>query len=591
PDTIERLVKQADGNAFYLEELIRAVAEGKDRALPDTVLAMVETRLARLPLEARRVLRAASVFGEVSWESGVTLLLGGALSAAEIGDWLERLVEQEVLVARPQSRFPGERERAFRHAMLREGAYTMLTDEDRRLGHHLAGQWLEQHGETEPMVLAGHFERGGDGTRAATYYLRASEQAFHVLDFDATVARAGLGLRCAPPEEIRVALLGMRCDAATQGLHLVSVTMADAEELLRTAPRGSIPWAQAMQAYNAGLLLTGRTPDLLVSIDILRQVAPAPEALGRMSLVILNGIWNLDNLGYIREGNALEERFFAVVSPAGGREPLARFWWNVAIAMRGSYAHEDPWKALRYSDAIQELFDATGSELMFLNMQLFRGFNLWYLGAPARAERTLEEIVAADETLGPVSSLRRFGLAWLYADRGALEEARALATQLSEHGRATHNSLDEGRGRWALAKALRRMGDLAGAEHELELALRMTVTLEQPGVLASLAALRLAQGRAEEAVTTSADAVSRCTAMEGCGLFRGAFVRLVHAEALHATGAHDAARRAISEARTHLFTIVDRLEDPEYKKSFLENVPENARTLALASAWLGDINS
>ncbi|HWO17842.1 MAG TPA: protein kinase, partial [Kofleriaceae bacterium] len=47
PDTIERLVKQADGNAFYLEELIRAVAEGKDRALPDTVLAMVETRLAR----------------------------------------------------------------------------------------------------------------------------------------------------------------------------------------------------------------------------------------------------------------------------------------------------------------------------------------------------------------------------------------------------------------------------------------------------------------------------------------------------------------------------------------------------------------
>ncbi|HWO22540.1 MAG TPA: protein kinase [Kofleriaceae bacterium] len=45
PETIERLVKQADGNAFYLEELIRAVAEGKESALPETVLAMVETRL------------------------------------------------------------------------------------------------------------------------------------------------------------------------------------------------------------------------------------------------------------------------------------------------------------------------------------------------------------------------------------------------------------------------------------------------------------------------------------------------------------------------------------------------------------------
>ena len=75
-DTMERLVKQADGNAFYLEELIRAVAEGKDAALPETVLAMVETRLAKLPSKARRVLRAASVFGAVCWDGAVATLLG-----------------------------------------------------------------------------------------------------------------------------------------------------------------------------------------------------------------------------------------------------------------------------------------------------------------------------------------------------------------------------------------------------------------------------------------------------------------------------------------------------------------------------------
>jgi len=68
---------------------------------------------------------------------------------------------------------------------------------------------------------------------------------------------------------------------------------------------------------------------------------------------------------------------------------------------------------------------------------------------------------------------------------------------------------------------------------------------------------------------------------------RGAFVRLAHAEALHATGAHDAARRAIAEARTRLFTMADRIADPAYKNSFLENVSENTRTLALARAWLG----
>src|SRR5918996_303110 len=174
---MERLVAQADGNAFYLEELIRAVGEGKDHALPETVLAMVETRLGRLPVETRRVLRAASVFGEVCWEGGVTVLLGGAMGATMVGEWLARLVEQEVLAVRPESRFPEEQELRFRHALLREGAHATLTEDDQRLGHRLAGEWLEQHGEADPMVLAGHFERGGEGARAASYYLRAAEQA------------------------------------------------------------------------------------------------------------------------------------------------------------------------------------------------------------------------------------------------------------------------------------------------------------------------------------------------------------------------------------------------------------------------------
>src|SRR6185436_8204638 len=109
--------------------------------------------------------------------------------------------------------------------------------------------------------LAGHFETGGDGTRAAHYYLRASQQAFHILDLESTRARAGLGLGCAPTQELRSALLGMRCEASIQGLHLLSVMIADAEELMRSAPRGSVPWAQAVNAYNAGTLLTGTMGD------------------------------------------------------------------------------------------------------------------------------------------------------------------------------------------------------------------------------------------------------------------------------------------------------------------------------------------
>jgi hypothetical protein len=71
-------------------------------------------------------------------------------------------------------------------------------------------------------------------------------------------------------------------------------------------------------------------------------------------------------------------------------------------------------------------------------------------------------------------------------------------------------------------------------------------------------------------------------------MFRGAFVRVVHAEALYATRAHDAARRAIGDARKQLIDIAGRIPDPAFRHSFLEGVPENARTLALARVWLGD---
>jgi hypothetical protein len=135
---------------------------------------------------------------------------------------------------------------------------------------------------------------------------------------------------------------------------------------------------------------------------------------------------------------------------------------------------------------------------------------------------------------------------------------------------------------------LRRAGDLGGAERELEVALAMAVPIERPGALGTLAQLRLAQGRAEEALAAAGDAVAQCEAMGGCGLFRGAFVRLAHAEALHATAAHDAAKRAIADAQARLLAIAARIPDPAYRQGFLEGVPEHARTLALARAWLGE---
>src|SRR5204862_5699613 len=101
---VDRLVQQATGNPFYLEELVRAVASGPRGTLPESVLAMVQARLEGLEPNARRVLRAASVFGRVFWRGGVAALLGGTRS--EPRDWLTLLAQREVIHLRPSGRLP-----------------------------------------------------------------------------------------------------------------------------------------------------------------------------------------------------------------------------------------------------------------------------------------------------------------------------------------------------------------------------------------------------------------------------------------------------------------------------------------------------
>ena len=139
-DTVEStkvaaIIDRAGGNAFYLEEMIRAVAEGRGDMFPDTMLGMVAARLGVLAVEERRLLRAASVFGEAFWANGARTLLGDESSSVD--DMLDDLVKKEFLSKHSSSRFVGEEEYGFRHALVRQGAYAMLTERDRVVGINL----------------------------------------------------------------------------------------------------------------------------------------------------------------------------------------------------------------------------------------------------------------------------------------------------------------------------------------------------------------------------------------------------------------------------------------------------------------------
>ena len=118
---VTRVLDRADGNPFYLEELVRAVAAGREDALPDSVIGTVEARLDAEGADAKRVLRAASVFGNRFSTAGVSWLLGGDVHRRDVGAWLEMLANHELVTPAGATR-GGDTDYVFRYTLVREAA-------------------------------------------------------------------------------------------------------------------------------------------------------------------------------------------------------------------------------------------------------------------------------------------------------------------------------------------------------------------------------------------------------------------------------------------------------------------------------------
>ncbi len=217
-EDIQRIVVRAEGNAFYLEELIRDAAERipvrrsqrpslRPDAFPETLIAVAQARLERLDPDARKLLRAASIFGETFSVEGVSALVGEPVAAWE--PLLAALIEHEVITHLDKSHYADSREMVFRHALLRGAAYATLTVEDRTLGHRLAGTWL--HGTNEDReAIALHFFEAGESSKAAACFAEAAAT-------NAARAQAEASARCA----LRALLVdGPSTDGATTGARI-----------------------------------------------------------------------------------------------------------------------------------------------------------------------------------------------------------------------------------------------------------------------------------------------------------------------------------------------------------------------------------
>ncbi len=356
-DTVARIVERADGNAFYLEELTRRVSEGGGDSLPETVLALVQSRLERLEPEARRLVRAASVFGEAFWQGAVAALLGGDSEPGDLDTWLQSLVEREVFTAARESRFPGEREYRFRHGLLRDAAYAMLTDTDRVKGHGLAGEWLQTAGEKDALTMADHFERGGERSRAVGWLGLAAGAASDGGNYEGALRLVDCGLACGPAGALRGQFLLGRALSLVMLQDWAGVASA-AVGAMALLPVGGVTWfSAASTAFMAGGFL-GDPSIAAPALQSIMNVSVPPGASGPYANAVHSVCTGLSFTGQFDLARSFLERAEALGKDVSDPDPafvlgllIARGYLEIPAGRLGgasSICHElECWRIAR----------------------------------------------------------------------------------------------------------------------------------------------------------------------------------------------------------------------------------------------------
>ncbi|HET6149375.1 MAG TPA: protein kinase [Polyangia bacterium] len=601
---VARLIERADGNPFYLEELIRATHEGRHDQLPDSVLGMVQARLDAEPADARRVLRAASVFGERFSAAGVSALLGGPERADEVAVWLRHLSARELVRAEaPPAADEGggatenvEVGRSvFTHALIREAAYAMLTPEDQVLGHRLAGLWWAQSPFPDPLVVAEHLRRGGLPEQAAAWYEQAAIHALASNDLGAAIERAAVGLEAlaAMPAEARrdQRAAGARLRLVQAEAHLWRGEHAETEraagEAAGALEPGSARWLRAAAHAIIAVGRQGKLDEMDAWVAQVTGVLPDAGARGALTISLA---WASIFLVFGGRFDAADELMAAVADLAGegadGADPQAIALLHQARSARAS-TRGDLGACLASTEAALAAFERAGDERNACTARANVAFVYGELGDVRRAEEVLRGALASAERMGlaDVRAIILHNLGRVVGLGGDLAQAeqieREALTQLERQGEPRL----EGLARTYLAAILTAAGRTGEA---IEQAQRAVVSLEPvPGLralaLATLAAALAAAGQPQAALEAARSAFA---ALEALGTLEEgeAEIRLRYADCLREAGQGAEAQAVLIAAHDQLLARAARIADLSWRQRFLNDVPVNARTLALAQA-------
>ena len=446
---IDLVVERADGNPFYIEELIKKLIDdgciiaGPDRwsinadrldeaSVPRTLTGVLQARLDLLSLNAQRSLQCAAVIGRTFWESAVLAL------RLEEPD-LEQAIGKELVFGREPSSFAGTSEFAFKHALLHDVTYDTVLLSDRPDLHRRAAHWLTDAvgGRRDEYLeeIAGHLLAGDEPDRAARLLVEAANRSLNSGD---------------APSARRLAEAGFEASAAVAADCSGHAVLAKACRLSGDLDRAEIEASTAIQigdtadddeAFVAAIHEAFFVSETQGAHDrgraLVAQGLPTAERLGGASFtrMLACKAWSDLNAGDLDEARraaahglsrAEDDRDDAVLIEA------LKISANIASA---SGDHDD---ALTYAQRILDLASATGNltevAVGHLNAGVCRHFLADLNGDDdeyARAQADYETALALTRRLSfPAYEAQGLSnLAQLHVRRGRPDAGRTLAKE------------------------------------------------------------------------------------------------------------------------------------------------------------------
>jgi predicted ATPase len=429
---------------------------------------------------------------------------------------LDRLAEADILLVQG---LPPTSDYRFKHALIQDAAYENLLKSRRQVLHRRIGETLRDEfagtSAAQPELLARHFTQAGMTEAAIEWWEKAGQRSLE---------------RSANAEAIAHFTEGIRL---TQSLS--AEPARDERELALQLALG--PALMATRGYGA----TEVEQTYARAHELCRNLGTGPNRFA-----VLRGLWEYYELrARMDSAKEVADEVFAIAEQSGDRTLLlvahdvvgdTSLWTG---DFEAAVAHTQRATELYDPERDRDLARAHGGYDPTMACRIFGGHALWYMGYPDRGLRQCEEAVTFARTLDHPPTLAFVSqIAMHHQLRGEALPAETYAQTALDLAQRhdfkfwlSHATVSHG---WAAAAQGREQG-LDEIRRGIDAYRATGAELEGPIWAAMLADALLRHGRAQEALTILADALTKASTTGVC-LHLAELYRL-HGAALVRSGA------------------------------------------------------